>query len=64
MNKVFQAAGRVIRTDEDTGVVVLLDERFRYRENLDLFPREWKTYSTCSVKTIADEVKEFWDRYP
>ena len=64
MNKVFQAAGRVIRTDEDTGVVVLLDERFCYRENLDLFPREWKTYSTCSISAIAGMVKKFWDRYP
>ncbi len=28
MNKVLQAAGRVIRTSEDTGVIALLDERF------------------------------------
>ena len=29
MNKVLQSAGRVIRTKEDTGVILLLDERFQ-----------------------------------
>ena len=41
MNKVLQSAGRVIRTEKDRGLILLLDERFstgRYRE---LFPREW-----------------------
>lgn len=42
MNKVLQAAGRVIRTTEDTGVILLLDERFRNREYRELFPREWE----------------------
>ncbi len=38
MNKVLQSAGRVIRTTEDQGVILLLDERFRLREYRDLFP--------------------------
>lgn len=60
MNKVLQSAGRVIRTSEDRGVVVLLDERFLRREYQELFPREWSGYTTCSLQNIGDEIKEFW----
>ena len=45
MNKVLQAAGRVIRTSEDRGVILLLDERFLQREYGALFPREWEKRS-------------------
>lgn len=38
MNKVLQAAGRVIRTAEDKGVVLLLDDRFARSEYTRLFP--------------------------
>lgn len=60
MNKVLQAAGRVIRTAEDRGVVVLLDERFLSREYLSMFPREWSNYRRVSVDTIGDAVEAFW----
>lgn len=61
MNKVLQSAGRVIRTDEDRGVVLLLDERFldvRYRET---FPREWKAYELCTARNVSQKVQEFWN---
>jgi len=38
MNKVLQAAGRVIRTETDKGIVVLIDERFAYKSYKDIFP--------------------------
>lgn len=60
MNKVQQAAGRVIRTAEDTGIVALLDERFLQRQNLRLFPREWKEYQVISIEEAGEEVKRFW----
>lgn len=60
MNKVQQAAGRVIRTAEDTGIVALLDERFLQRQNLRLFPREWKEYQVISIEEAGEEVKKFW----
>ncbi|QZY53922.1 ATP-dependent DNA helicase [Crassaminicella profunda] len=41
MNKVLQAAGRVIRTEKDKGVVLLIDERFNYASYKRIFPREW-----------------------
>ena len=60
MNKVLQAAGRVIRTEEDMGVVALLDERFLERDYTRLFPREWNNYTTCRVDDIVESLEEFW----
>jgi len=41
MNRVVQAAGRLIRTERDRGVVVLMDERFLQRRYLACFPPDW-----------------------
>ena len=41
MNKVLQSAGRVIRTETDRGVILLLDDRFSRRQYREIFPREW-----------------------
>lgn len=60
MNKVLQSAGRVIRTMEDKGVIVLLDERFLQREYLRMFPREWEDYETVTVESVQEKVKKFW----
>ena len=62
MNKVLQAAGRVIRTEEDRGVVALLDERFLTRDYLRLFPREWEDYVICRVDDICEAARDFWDK--
>ena len=60
MNKVLQAAGRVIRTSEDRGVILLLDERFLHREYGALFPREWEKRSVCGLPQLREEVSRFW----
>jgi DNA excision repair protein ERCC-2 len=60
MNKVLQAAGRVIRTSEDKGIILLLDERFHSRQYKKLFPREWKQLQTCSLSTVRNQMEEFW----
>lgn len=62
MNKVLQAAGRVIRTSTDVGIVALLDERFLQRSNLRMFPREWNNYKTVNRNTVGDWVEEFWKK--
>ena len=62
MNKVLQSAGRVIRTDEDRGVILLLDERFRDSRCKEVFPREWKDVKLCQVKTAAGLIKDFWEK--
>ena len=41
MNKVLQAAGRVIRTESDTGVVLLIDSRYSMQKYKNLFPAHW-----------------------
>ena len=44
MNKVMQAAGRVIRTEDDKGTVVLIDDRFLSQKYLDMMPYEWRHF--------------------
>lgn len=63
MNKVLQAAGRVIRTTEDTGVIVLLDERFLNPSYLKLFPREWDNYQQVSMNGIERRIEVFWNEW-
>lgn len=62
MNKVLQAAGRVIRTVEDVGVIELLDERFLQSDYRNLFPREWEKRSVCRIDTVEGMLAEFWER--
>lgn len=62
MNKVLQAAGRVIRTEEDRGIILLLDERFREKCCRDAFPREWADCEFCGINEIAKKVKGFWEK--
>lgn len=60
INKVLQSAGRVIRTETDRGVVLLLDERFSRREYKDSFPREWGNCQICTSVTLKDYMESFW----
>ncbi len=62
MNKVLQAAGRVIRTTKDIGVVLLLDERFLQPSYRKLFPREWDNVKRVDVRSIVGNLKEFWSK--
>ncbi len=62
MNKVLQAAGRVIRTVSDVGVIELLDERFLRREYQELFPREWERFEVCHAGNVAEKLRQFWER--
>ena len=64
MNKVLQAAGRVIRTREDHGVILLLDERFRQREYSNLFPVEWNDRKTCTLSNVEAQLQKFWESIP
>lgn len=61
VSKVFQAGGRVIRTAQDRGVILLLDERFLGRQYLELFPREWFPYEAVDIGRMERELKKFWD---
>lgn len=62
MNKVLQAAGRVIRTPEDKGVVLLLDDRFAQPEYTRLFPPHWKHLRYLSdTDDLARHLSRFWE---
>jgi Rad3-related DNA helicase len=61
MNKVLQSAGRVIRTDQDRGVIVLLDDRFLTADCLRMFPREWTEYVPCKVDQVRAVLDRFWE---
>ena len=62
MNKVLQAAGRVIRTEEDRGIILLLDERFTQYQYRWMFPREWSDVQVCRLNNIEQKVQDFWER--
>ena len=61
MNRVFQAAGRVIRREDDKGVIVLIDDRFDdpiYKKNL---PDLWEGLKFFDdAKELKEELDEFW----
>lgn len=63
MNKVLQAAGRVIRTVDDFGIVALLDERFLTPAYQKLFPREWHNHEIVTVDRIGRRIERFWDEW-
>jgi Rad3-related DNA helicase len=60
MNKVLQAGGRVIRTEQDRGLIALLDQRFNYGSYQRLFPREWIPYKKLKLDTVEKNVEKFW----
>lgn len=59
LNKVLQAAGRVIRTNRDHGIILLLDDRFLNNNYQSLFPAEWKP-EYVTLNTIEEKTKIFW----
>ena len=62
MNKVMQAVGRLIRTEKDRGVALLIDERYATSTYRDLFKEEWKDYKVVtSPNEVEDIVEDFWD---
>lgn len=62
MNKVLQAAGRVIRTASDRGIIGLLDERFLRNDYRQLFPREWSRYEVHTLASLPGALENFWDK--
>jgi DNA excision repair protein ERCC-2 len=65
MNKVLQAAGRVIRDASDRGVVVLADRRFQSPQYQYLFPEHWRSAeNVASVQQLANKLETFWADAP
>ncbi|RJS71075.1 MAG: ATP-dependent DNA helicase [Candidatus Syntrophoarchaeum sp. WYZ-LMO15] len=55
MNRVLQAAGRCIRSEEDRGVIVLMDDRFGMRKYLNCLPPEWRVIVSDDWEELIEE---------
>lgn len=63
MNKVLQAAGRVIRDASDQGIVLLADQRFTRLDYRQLFPRHWQSATTVrNLSELTKEITDFWHK--
>ena len=61
MNRVLQAAGRVIRTENDRGVIVLIDDRFNDPLYKKIVPSLWSGMQFLSdAHELRDRLDEFW----
>ncbi|MBQ8005709.1 MAG: ATP-dependent DNA helicase, partial [Clostridia bacterium] len=61
MNKVLQACGRVIRREDDKGIVVLIDDRYETPQYKSLFPEHWENIVFASShKELAKIIDDFW----
>jgi Rad3-related DNA helicase len=64
MNNVLQAAGRVIRSAEDTGIVVLADDRYATPKYTSLFPDHWKGVQYAgNASSLAEIMRRFWEKH-
>ena len=60
INRVLQAAGRVIRSGEDIGIILLIDDRFNTSPYRDLLPKEWKPAKALDAHEIRELITNFW----
>ena len=61
--KVIQAVGRVIRSEEDRGVAILIDERFTYSKYLELMPRHWQNKKIITnAYGLKNEILKFYNK--
>ena len=61
MTRVLQTAGRVIRGEEDRGVICLVDERYGQQRYQDLMPSAWRPGYVASSSELARALKRFWE---
>lgn len=62
-NKVMQAAGRVIRTEQDQGIILLIDQRFSRKEYMQLYPAHWSHGLVAhQLKSLLNDIDNFWHK--
>ncbi len=62
-NRVLQATGRVIRTEADRGIILLIDERFTHARYRNLFPTHWQGFQAVqNTSEITEKLMRFWSR--
>lgn len=61
MNAILQAVGRVIRTESDRGIAVLIDDRYSDPKYKNMFPKEWKGAKFAgNAQHLAEIARNFW----
>ena len=61
INKVMQAVGRLIRSEKDVGIALLIDDRYLYHEYKDVFLKRWSNYEIVRKPSeIKEKVKAFY----
>lgn len=62
LNHVFQAAGRLIRSASDQGIILLMDQRFASQRYLRYFPPHWQYHRIVhSATELAPTIEHFWE---
>ncbi|MCF7669654.1 MAG: ATP-dependent DNA helicase [Verrucomicrobia bacterium] len=61
INRVLQACGRVIRSEKDRGIIVLIDNRFRQSRYLRLLPPWWRPEFLSKSHPIKETAIAFWE---
>jgi DNA excision repair protein ERCC-2 len=62
INRVLQAAGRVIRTENDRGVVLLIDQRYGRFQYKSLLREEWNPVWVQDPRQLAEALQKFWNK--
>jgi DNA excision repair protein ERCC-2 len=62
INRVLQAAGRVIRSEKDRGVVLLIDQRYGRYQYKTLLREEWDPIRVQNAQQLTDHLQRFWDQ--
>jgi len=62
IQKIVQTGGRVIRSEEDRGVVVLVDARYKDRSYQAYFPVSWRTQTVSDKAAFHSKLVEFWSQ--
>ncbi len=63
MNRVLQAAGRVIRSENDRGAVVLIDDRFSSPLYRSIFPSHWHSLRYVgNTPSLKELLRRFWEK--
>jgi DNA excision repair protein ERCC-2 len=64
MTRVVQSAGRVIRSNADRGVIILMDSRFLSESYVNSMPKDWIVGGRAGLQSqqILTDLKNFWDQ--
>jgi DNA excision repair protein ERCC-2 len=64
MTRVLQAVGRLIRSETDRGVALMIDRRFGQPAYARLFPHWWRPFRVASASGVRQQVDAFWRNVP